>query len=76
MIGSIERFSQIQPRLMRCDNGEWLAVSEVGAPLNIGVVAPTPDGARGRFARSLEAWVALLKEVAYKESNNGGFVGT
>lgn len=51
----------IKPRLMRVRQG-WLAVSEEGAALVIGVQADTEGEATRRFHQSLETWAALLDD--------------
>jgi len=51
----------IQPRLMRCEGGEWMAVSQAGSPLHIGVSGPTDDKARARFTEALVEWAKLLE---------------
>ena len=56
-----ETIMAIQPRLMRCEGGEWMAVSQSGSPLNIGVSGPTPEKARARFTEALEEWAKLLE---------------
>lgn len=49
---------EIVPFLMRVRAG-WLAVSEPGSPLRIGVQAETPEDARLQFQDSLRAWAEL-----------------
>lgn len=60
MIESVERFAHIEPRLVRRENGGWLAVSPDDAPLHIGVVAWSADDARNNFVRELRHWSMLL----------------
>lgn len=57
-----EGLDHIEPRLLRLDSGGWMAVSEPGAPLALGVTGKTADSARERFAAALRAWIALLDE--------------
>lgn len=49
----------IAPRLLRRDNGGWLAVAPKGAPFRIGVAAWSAEDARRRFEREMAEWVAL-----------------
>ena len=55
-------FAQIQPQLLRREDGGWLAVSPDDAPLHIGVAAWSADEARNRFVRELREWRRLLDE--------------
>lgn len=48
----------IKPQLMRVRQG-WLAVSEPGSPLRIGVQAESEEEAKVRFQKELRAWAAL-----------------
>jgi hypothetical protein len=48
----------IEPRVWHGKSG-WLAVSEPGSVLNVGVVGDTEEAARGRFRDELEAWCRL-----------------
>jgi len=50
----------IRPSLTRTPTG-WLAVSEPGSPLRIGVVGSTEEEARAHFDTELSKW-ALLRE--------------
>ena len=50
----------IRPQLVRVRLG-WLAVSEPGSPLGIGVQAETPEEARASFQRALGSWAALCE---------------
>ena len=59
MVSTIS-FDQIQPDLLRREDGGWLAVSPPDSPLHIGVAAWSVDDARNRFVRELRAWRALL----------------
>jgi hypothetical protein len=51
---------QFSPRLLRREDGGWLAVSPDDAPIHIGVSAWSADDARTKFDRELRAWAALL----------------
>lgn len=51
---------QFSPRLLRREDGGWLAVSPDDAPLHIGVSAWSADDAQIKFDRELREWVALL----------------
>lgn len=62
MLVSEEWFSQVEPKLLRREDGGWLAVSPPGAPLPIGVAAWSVEDARNAFVRELKAWKALLDE--------------
>ena len=64
---SADGLLQIQPRILRCEGGAWMAVSEAGAALPIGVVAQTPESARLRFTEALRSWVVLLVDEAQSE---------
>ena len=52
--------TQFLPRLLRREDGGWLAVSPDDAPLRIGVLAWSAEDARDRFDRELREWVALF----------------
>jgi hypothetical protein len=54
------RFDQVEPTLLRREDGGWLAVSPPNAPLLIGVAAWSADDARDRFVRAAREWTALL----------------
>lgn len=57
-----DRFSNIQPRVLRLANGDYLAVSEVGAPVTLGVPGNTADLARGAFTATLQKWSVWFDE--------------
>lgn len=57
-----EWFSQVAPKLVRREDGGWLALSPPGAPLPLGVAAWTAEDARNAFAREVRAWEVLLEE--------------
>jgi hypothetical protein len=63
---STERFGRIEPRLLPCHNGTWLAVSAPGSPLRIGVAAPSEEAARQRFEEALQAWDNLWNDSNQK----------
>lgn len=48
----------IEPRIWHGRSG-WLAVSEPGSVLNLGVVGETEDEVRQQFQDELEAWCRL-----------------
>lgn len=50
----------IEPRLLRCLDGGWLAVSPAGAELSIGVLGGSPEEARRQFEAAIKRWVAIL----------------
>jgi hypothetical protein len=52
--------SQVKPRLIARQTGGWLAISEPGSVLSIGVTAETEDVALARFALALKEWVVIL----------------
>lgn len=54
-------FAQIEPTVLERGCGGWLAVSEPGAPLKIGVEGDTEQQARERFAVALAAWHRLFE---------------
>lgn len=56
---STERFGKIEPSLLPCRDRSWLAVSSPGAPLKIGVAAPSEQVARQRFDEAVKAWSDL-----------------
>lgn len=58
------RFAQIEPTLLRREDGGWLAVSPPDAPLHIGVGAWSAEDARNRFVRELREWRLLLDAPA------------
>lgn len=49
----------VEPRMLRRDNGGWLAVAPDGAPFRIGVAAWSADEAKRRFDREMKEWVVL-----------------
>ena len=59
MTTSIERFVQIKPVFLRCLSGRWLAVSDEGAQLHIGVEATSKREAEERFHTALMEWESL-----------------
>lgn len=52
-------FAQIQPTMLRRLSGGWLAVSEAGSTLCIGVAGDTEEEARTKFHHAVEAWQEL-----------------
>jgi hypothetical protein len=68
MLTSTVRYYNIEPTLRRRENGGWLAISEPGAPLRIGVEGATADEARRRFVQALGEWVVLLDERTVKHN--------
>jgi hypothetical protein len=59
---STERFGRIDPELLPCRDGAWLAVSPPGATLRIGVRAASEDAARQRFDEAVKAWSDLWSD--------------
>ena len=59
---SFALFAQIEPQLLRREDGGWLAVSPDNALLHIGVAAWSADDARNKFVRELREWRRLLDE--------------
>ncbi len=57
-----ERFGRVEPSLLPCHDGTWLAVSAPGSHLMIGVVAPSEDAARRRFDEAVKAWNDLWSD--------------
>jgi hypothetical protein len=57
-----ERFGRIEPSLLPCHDGSWLAVSSPGSPLKIGVAAPSEEAARRRFDEAVKAWSELWND--------------
>lgn len=51
---------KIRPLVLRARGG-WLAVSEPGSPLAIGVRGQEPEQVESRFTQALEAWAALAE---------------
>ena len=62
MTTSTDRFSNIQPRVLRLANGDYLAVSEAGAPLTLGMPGKTADLAREAFTATLQKWSVWFDE--------------
>lgn len=63
--GVIQVFEHAVPRLRRCENGGWMAVSPEESPVRIGVVAWSADEARNRYLRSRREWIVLLEEALH-----------
>ena len=63
MVMSTERFGRVEPRLVERACGGWLAVSEPGAFLRVGVEGRTADEARERFRLEVLAWAALWDDT-------------
>jgi hypothetical protein len=57
-----EAVQAMEPRLVRRENGGWLAVSQPGAPISIAVIGLDQDDARVRFRTEAVAWGVLLEE--------------
>lgn len=55
-------FATVEPKLLRREDGGWLAVTPPDAPLPIGVAAWSVEDAKNAFVRELRAWKALLDE--------------
>jgi len=51
-----------EPRLIQTTYGRWLAVSQPGSQLRIGVIGETEEDARQRFVDEREAWRALHEQ--------------
>ena len=51
----------VAPRTIRRVRGGWLAVSAVGAPLQIGVAADPEERAREAYAQAFLKWEAILR---------------
>ena len=62
------------PQLIPTSYGRWLAVSEPGSRLRIGVVGDTEEDALRRFAAEREAWRLLHEQdgPAAAEWSGGG----
>lgn len=54
-----EQILEAAPRILRCQNGGWLAVSPDESPVHIGVFAWSADEARNRFTRASKEWAIL-----------------
>jgi hypothetical protein len=48
-----------EPQLIPTAYGRWLAISQPGSRLRIGVLGETEEDARQRFAAEREAWRVL-----------------
>lgn len=48
------------PRLVRCQEGGYLALSPIGSQLRIGVVADSKEAALAAYATSERAWLDCL----------------
>lgn len=55
-----DRFANMRPRILPRAGGGWLAASQDGAPIAIGVWGNTTEEARERFTAAVETWSALL----------------
>lgn len=55
--------TQIEPVVVQCEWGGWLAVSQEGSLLRIGTVGATEEDAHRSFKAALEEW-ARWKESA------------
>ncbi len=53
----------MEPVIVQCAGGSWMALSPSRAPLHIGVAGPTPDLARAMYATAKELWALLLDTV-------------
>jgi hypothetical protein len=51
-----------EPRLIPTSYGRWLAISQPGSRLRIGVIGDTEEDARQRFAAEREAWRVLHEQ--------------
>jgi hypothetical protein len=51
----------IKPRIIRRDNGEWLAIAPKNARFSIGVTAPTENEAGEKFRSVYNEWILLLE---------------
>ncbi len=69
MSSSSDRFARIEPQLIRRENGGWLAVTPIDAPVPIGVTAWSADEARNQFVRALREWAALLDTQTQDATN-------
>ena len=49
----------IQPRVKRARAG-WMAITESGSSLGIGVLGRTEEEVRARFQEALEKWADLI----------------
>ncbi len=56
-----ESVREMECRLIRRENGGWLAVSVDDAPIGIGVEAWSVDDARYRFRRAAREWAELFE---------------
>lgn len=62
---------EMTPRLVRMKSGAWLAVSESGSSLTLGIEGNTPDLALAGFREAVHKWRHLLDEPEAKRQ----FVG-
>jgi hypothetical protein len=53
--------TNLEPHLIERRTGGWLAVTEDGSPVQIGVVGDTEDEARERFREALARWRAAYE---------------
>ena len=63
MMNVSNMIAAIQPELIRCEWGGWLAVSAPGSVLRIGTIGETEDAARRTFESALRAWAILSEEA-------------
>jgi hypothetical protein len=66
-----EAIMATEPLLIPTDYGCWLAVSQPGSRLRIGVIGETEDDARQRFAAEREAWRALHEQEDQPPAEGG-----
>lgn len=59
MVHGERRILETRPLLVQRAGGGWLAVSEPGSALRIGVAAQTEESARESFANALRQWARL-----------------
>jgi len=64
MMMSAEGFAQVEPILIRRENGGWLAVTQAGTPITMGVVGWSAEDARSAFVRAAREWAWLQNEPA------------
>jgi len=62
--------SDAAPRLIQRECGGWLAVSQAGAQLRIGVTAQTEQDARTHFFKALKEWRELRESPIDKPEVN------
>lgn len=75
MVLSNAWFDSVQPLLLECDGGGWLAVSPARSPLRIGVAGSSVAEARSRFSNELREWRGLLERTAPEPKNDGSSSG-